>query len=345
MFCLFNVPIELLLQAVPSRRCFCWWREIACILFWIIIVSAIPVTVIVIIRHRSHDVTYLGYGGHTIELMKVNGFWYDDLTVSEVVEEGDSEHKIQLYLPPCSDIKVHEKSGHYISRKYQHSYPIRLLGTIDYLYLLPGSKVSYNLCLWSNETVSPAQFFFFDDQKHYIDYINGDTDGVNTAIFYYDLAIGTPSKHICSQIIFTANTSAYYFMTGSCDAGVTYQYNVSTQTKLLEFRDYKENKSCAAVTESHSCDVPVGSAFLSKSEDYCLLAHILPHKKHSDLSPTTHINVNAGKREEVMVIPILVIVVGVVGLLAVVVTYFCCCCKKCCCRNHPRNRGYTLINV
>ena len=333
------------MQAVPSRRRWFCWRELVCILLWIVIVTAIPITVVVIVRHRPHGITYLGYGGYTIELMRVNGFWYDDLTVSEILEEGDSEHKIQLYLPPCSHLRLHEKSYHFISQQNYHAYPIKSMASIEYLYLLPGSKVSYSICLWSNGTVSPARFFFFDEHTKYSDYINGVTEGTKTSVFYYDLAIGNTSRKICSQVIMTAKKSSYYFMTGSCSAGVGYQYNVTTLKKFLNHRDYKENKSCVAVTESNSCDIPVGSAFLSKSEDYCLLAHIMPHKKRSPLSPTTHINVDAGKREEVIVIPILIIVVGAVGLLAVVVTYFCCCCKKCCCRKQPKNRGYTLINI
>ena len=86
---------------------------------------------------------------------------------------------------------------------------------------------------------------------------------------------------------------------------------------------------------------------MSKSEKYCLLAHIIPRRgnKHEMISSTTHIRVNSGKRGEVVVIPILVIVVGVVGLLVVVVTYCCCCCKKCCYGHRPRGRGYTLTNV
>ena len=334
----------MLLQAEPSRRR-CWWREIVCVLFWIIITSAIPATIIITVKHRSHDMTYLGYGGDTIELLTVDGFWYEYLTVSQVVKPNDHEHRIQLYLPPCSDIDVHERKEHYVSSYRQHTYPTRLMATLDYYYLLPNSRVTYSFCMMANETQSqsPAKFFVFNKQEKYVDYISGVKDGKKLSISQYQMFIGTPSEPICTEFTFTAKKSDYYFFTGSCDAGITYQYNISTRTKYLHFKDYKENKSCSALTEHNSCEIPVGTAFLSKSEKYCLLAHVIPHKEHKQLSPTTHIRVNAGKRGKVVVIPILVIVVSIMGLLVVVVTYCCCCCKKCCLQR-PR-RGYTLINV
>ena len=142
--------------------------------------------------------------------------------------------------------------------------------------------------------------------------------------------------------------SNYYFMTGSSAAGVTYQYNISMHTKFLNFKGNKENKSCSALTAKHECEIPVGSQFLSKSEEYCLLAHIIPRSggnKKRKILQTTHLRVNAGKRGEVIVIPIMVIVVGVVGLLVVVVTYCCCCCKKCCWGRRSSSQHYTLINA
>ena len=333
---------------MPSRR-WCWWREILCILFWIIIASAVPVTIVLTVKHRSHDMMYLGYGGDTIELLKVNGFWYDYLTVMQVVEADDHEHRIQLYLPPCSHIKVREKLGRYVSRYHHHSYPTRRMGTIDYLYLLPGSKVTYNICMKSNETYDQpqAKFFIFNEQRKYQDYINGVKNGKKVSVSEYKLSVGRSLRYACSEFTFTAEKSSYYFMAGSCNAGITYQYNVTSLKRYLDFKDYRGNKSCSALTEKHACEILVGTAFLSKSEKYCLLAHVIPHRhknKHAHLSRTTHIRVNSGKRGEVVVIPTLVIVVGVMGLLVIVVTYFCCCCKKCF-NQRPRGREYTIINA
>ena len=301
-------------------------------------------------KYQTHETTYLGYGGDTIELMSVNGFWYDFLTISEVVETEDDEHRVQLYLPRCSDIAIYEKSTRYTSPHHCHSYPSRQIGSMEYSYLVSGSRVWYSFCMKSNETVnSPyAQFFVFNDHLKYRDYVNGGGNGKKTSIFRQKLKIGTSLESaICSNFTFTAKKSAYYFMTGWCPAGVTYQYNVTSHIKYFNFKDYRENKSCSALTENHVCEIPVGRQFLSKSEKYCLLAHIIPRhgNKHEMILSTTHIRVNSGKRGEVVVIPILVVVVGVVGLLVVVVTYCCCCCKKCCYGHRPRGRGYTLINV
>ena len=340
--------IELLLQAIPSRR-HCWWREILCILLWVIIASAVPVTIVLTIKHQTHDESYLGYAGDMIEMLRVNGFWYEYLKVSQEVEGGDHEHRVQLYLPPCSNIEIHERSSYYVSPYHQHSRQSRQMGVMEYVYLLSGSSVTYRFCLHSNETgTSRAVFFVFNDRVKYMEYIYGERNGKKSSVFQYKLAVGESDQSpICSSFTFTAKNNDYYFMTGWHDAGVTYQYNVTLNTKFLSFRDYRENKSCPALTAEHDCEIPVGSQFLSKSEKYCLLAHIIPRKgsKHEKFSPTTHLRVNAGKRGEVVVIPIMVIVVGVVGLLVVVVTYCCCCCKRCCLGQRSRGRRYALISV
>ena len=339
---------ELLLQAVPSQRRCCCWRELMCILLWIIIASAIPATVVLNFKHQTHNVSYLGYGGDSIELLTVDGFWYEDLIVSQVVEASDQEHKIQLYLPLCSELDIHEKSGHFLSPYHCHSYPTRYLGVREFLHLLTGSKVTYSFCMRSNETqdVTEAEFYVFDDHSKYLDFVNGAGSGRKTSIHRYRMRVGTASEPIaCTQFTFTAKKSSYYFMTGSSKAGVTYQYSVTTRIKYLDFKDYHENKSCSALTAKNPCEISVGEQFLSKSEKYCLLAHIIPHhNKHQQLSRTTHVRVYTVKRGEVVAIPIMVVVVGVAGLLVVMMTYCCCCCKKCC-KRRSQGRGYTLINV
>ena len=341
---------ELLLQAVPSRRR-CWWREGLCILLWVVIASAVPATIILTVKHHTLDVTHLGYEGDTVELLRVNGFWYEFLKVSQIVKESDDEHRVQLYLPLCSDIEIHEKSSYYRSPVHQHSQATRQMGVMEYLYLLVGSSVTYSFCMKSNTTedVSGSQFFVFNDQIKYMEYVYGGTNGEKTSVYSHKLANGLPQGSLaCLMFTFIAKKNSYYFMTGSSAAGVTYQYNISIYTKFLNFSDYKENKSCSALTVKHKCEIPVGSQFLSKSEEYCLLAHTIPRSegnKKKKILQTTHLRVNAGKRGEVIVIPIMVIVVGVVGLLVVVVTYCCCCCKKCCWGRRSSSRHYTLINA
>ena len=339
---------ELLLQAVPSRR-HCWWREILCVLLWIIIASAVPATIVLTIKHRTLDITHLGYTGDTIELLRVDGFWYEYLRISQVVEGGDDEHRVQLYLPRCSDVEIHETSSDYVSPYHQHSQKSRQMGAMQHVYLLSGSSVSYTFCMQSNETAdtSKAMFFVFNDREKYTEYVYRDGNG-KKSVFQYKLAVGPSDQSpICSTFTFTAKKSNYYFMAGQCNGGVTYHYNVTLNTKFLNFKDYRENKSCSALTVNHDCEIPVGTQFLSKLEKYCLLAHIIPRKGRSKLSPTTHLRVSAGKRGEVVAIPVMVIVVGVAGLLVVVVTYCCCCCKKCCLGHRPiiRGRRYTLISV
>ena len=319
-------------------------------MLWIVIASAVPATIVLTVQHQTLDTAHLGLGGDTVELLRVDGFWYEYLRVSQVLEGGDDEHRVQLYLPPCSDIEIHEKTTSYVSPTHRHSYPTRQMGVMEYIYLLSGSSVTYDFCAQSNETdyVPQAQFFVFNDRSKYLEYVFGQGNGKKMSVYNHRMTVGTSNKPTeCSKFTFSAKKTGYYFMTGWADAGVTYQYNVTLHTKFLDFRDYRENKSCSALTVKRDCEIPVGSQFLSKSEKYCLLAHVIPRRegKRKRVSGTTHIRVNAGKREEVVVIPILVIVVSVVGLLVVVVTYCCCCCKKCCWGRRSRGRQYTLINV
>ena len=303
------------------------------------------------VKHQTLDLVQLGYEGDTIELLRVNGFWYENLRVSQEVEGWDDEHRIQLYLPRCSDVEIYEKSSHYVSPYHKDSVKSRQMGVMLYVYLLSGSSVSYSFCMKSmNESVdtSGTMFFIFNDRAKYVEYVYREGNGKKTSIFQKKLSVARSDQSaICSTFTFTAKKSNYYFMAGQCSGGISYQYNVTLNTKFLNFRDYKENKSCSALTAKHDCEISVGTQFLSKSEKYCLLAHIIPRSKgdRRKMSPTTHLRVTAGKRGEVVAIPVIVIVVGVVGLLVVVVTYCCCCCKKCCWGQRLRSRQYTLISV
>ena len=200
-----------------------------------------------------------------------------------------------------------------------------MLGLADYLYLLPGSNLTYSICLWTNQTLSTtsAEFLVFDLLLAYQNFIDGLADGRDTSIMQQQLKIGSTESPACSYINFMANKSAYYFMSADCPGGVTYQYNITSNVKYLNSTDYKNFPSCS-VTEDESCLLVTDKSFFGVWKDVCLVAHVTASLPYSTDPPTTHVKVEIVKWYQLLVIPAVLIIIGILGILSMLlVVKFC----------------------
>ena len=278
--------------------------------------------------------TSLALQGNTLHLKTTNAFWYSRYILTETLQTGDYEHAIYGYIVPCSRIKIHEYERYFESRTLYLTYPTRMMGVMDYMYLLPGSTISYNICLWTNTSVNSAEFFVFDSLSNYRNFIDEDTDG-QSSVAHYTLTVGTPNSHGCTEVQFIAQKAAYYFMSARCDGGVNYQYNISSNVKFLNHTDYTEQ---CVVTGFETCDISIGGSFLSSPKEWCLIAHVTSPPPYIQEPQTTHITFDTEKRYEVLIIPVTVIAIGLLGLLGHVILLFYC--------NYGRGKfhRYTAIN-
>ena len=306
-------------------------------MWFLIVLVGVSSLIVLALYPSSHSENRLAFQGDTIHLALANAFWYRDYCTAEHVEQSDGNRKLQFYTVPCEDIQTHYFQGHFQSRELYLTYKTRALGIVDYLYLLPGSNVSYNICLWTNQSlITSAEFFVFDSLHAYQDYISDVTEGRNTSVMHQELRIGSPENPACSQITFIVNESAYYFMSADCPGGVTYQYNITSNVIYLNSTDYEEFLVCS-VTENEPCELGIGSNFLGAWKDICLLAYAIPSPLYSVDPPTTHINVETLKRYQVLVIPATLIVIGILGLLGMLLVNFCTPTRR------KVRRGYSLI--
>ena len=286
----------------------------------------------------SHSENSLAFQGDTLHLASANAFWYHDYKVAEHVEQSDGNRKLQFYTVPCGDIQTHSFQGHFQSRELYLTYKTRSLGIVDYLYLLPGSNVSYNICLWTNQSLSnSAEFFVFDSLFAYQEYISDITKGRDTSVMQQELTIGSPEHPACSQITFIVSESAYYFMSAECPGGITYQYNITSNVVYLNSTDYEQFLVCS-VTEGEPCELAIDKNFFGAWKDICLLAYAIPSPPYDVDPPTTHINVETLKRFQVLIFPATLIVIGILGILGMLLIHFCTPTRR------NARLGYALIN-
>ena len=280
----------------------------------------------------------LAFQGDTLYVTSANGFWYSEYNVAESVQYGDYNHKLQFITVPCQDIQTHSFQGHFQSRELYLTYKTHMLGVVDYLYLLPGSNVTYSICLWAHQSLatSVAKFFVFDSLSAYQNFAGDVTDGRDTSVMQQELRIGSAKNPACSQINFQAKESAYYFMSADCPGGVTYQYNITSNVKYLNITDYETTQICSVV-EDRPCKLAIDNNAFGSWKEICLLAYAIPSLPYSADPPTTHLNVETVKRYQVLVFPSALIAIGILGILGVLLVWFCTA------KGRFARKGYTSI--
>lgn len=83
---------------------------------WLLIILLGVLSLIVLALYPSrHSENSLASQGDTIHFASANGFWNQDYKVSECVEQGDSNQKLQFYTVLCEDIQAHYFQGHFQS--------------------------------------------------------------------------------------------------------------------------------------------------------------------------------------------------------------------------------------
>ena len=322
-------------RTISNWNKFCY--ALCCTSPWLLIILLGVISLLIVAFYPpSYSKNSLAFQGDTLYLASASEFWYTGFSVAEIVQHGDYNHKLQFYTVPCESIQMHFFRGHFKSRQLYLTYETRMLGLVDYLYLLPGSNLTYSICLWTNHTLSTtsANFLAFDSLSAYQNFIDGLADGRDTSIMQQQLKIGSTENPACSTINFITNKSAYYFMSADCPGGVTYQYNITSNVKYLNSTDYETFPSCS-VTEDESCQLVTDQSFFGAWKDVCLVAHVTPSLPHSTDPPTTHIKIEIVKRYQLLVVPAVLIIIGILGMLSMLlIVKFC---------KATRRKGYKPI--
>ncbi len=302
-----------------KKRCLRLLAALCSALGLILIVSGVVSAIVMSVVHQTWDDTSLAYQGDTIKLALGSGFWYE---YYEVVQEpkprSDYPHDVQLYRVPSHRMLIRTYSGRYESEWMHLPYRTRMLASRQYLWLMKPSVITYSLCLWANGTVGSksAEFFVFDSLPEYQNFVDEFTDG-SDAVSRHQLNIGTEEEPACSNVIFQAGKDAYYFMSAQCPEGVSYQYNISSLVKYVNYTDYEDLYACT-VGEDHSCKVALDDtdSIFGSASNVDLLAYVVPFPPYLGAPPTTHVKVTAVKRYTILIIPSMMVIVGILLLVA-----------------------------
>ena len=203
--------------------------------------------------------------------------------VQEVLLSGDYYHPVYLYLVPTQKMVTRRTKGLFSSKPYFQRDPSRSTGLLSFLYMLPGSNISYLLCVASaNATTSNGTFLVFDDSTKYFAFLNELTDGIKESVFHKSIEIGTKNHTVCNLISLEVKEPSYFFFTSHTPAAITYFYNISSEVVYYNQSDYESEVYCA-ISADFACNValPFGT------QGYSLLAFI--NATADSDPPTTHV--------------------------------------------------------
>ena len=276
--------------------------------------------------NQSQSKEYWVQRGDTVSLLKINSFWYKEIVITETLKTGDSDHSIDAWVLPCGSLKKRSKRITFRSRSLYLYYETFLLGEQPGetpIYLLAGSQVTYSFLISTNITLSTKpEFFIFDNEKAFQSFIRGKMEGVKSAIYRQQLAVGTPQNPALTELSYTVKHNGYYFMTGYSEPGISYQFNATEQVQYLNTSDYKGKYPSCQFSSGQTCSFVTNSSFLGSNEEYCLIAHI--NQPYSEDPPSTHITVETNKRYEVLLLPGVAAMVSVIVLVVLVFALIVC---------------------
>ena len=305
----------------------------------LVVLGAVVATATLTLINKSQSAEHWVKEGDTTMLGKAKSLWYREIVVTESLEAGDTDHSIDAWVLPCGNLKERSKYLTFQSRNLYLYYETFLLGEQPGetpIYLLAGSQISYSFLISTNNTFSTIpEFFIFDNEKAFQSFIHGKMEGVKSAIYRQQLAVGTPQNPALTELSYTVQYNGYYFMTGYSEPGISYQFNATEDVRYLNTSDYKGKYPSCKFSLGQTCSFVTDSSFLGSNEEYCLIAHI--NQPYSEDPPSTHIEVETNKRYEVLLLPAVVAIVGLITLVLLGFTFVVVLVRK------RRMYGYTRI--
>ena len=298
---------------------------ICCFLTIILLVSIVAMIVLAV-NDPPMSIEIRLIEGDTVILKRVESLQFNEVTVEEVLETGDSDHSISVYLLPCSILNVRFTTIYFQSRNLTLSTPSfevgEQVGHIP-IYLLSGSNITYHFRIWTNlSLLTPPEFVIFNSYEDYSAFVSGHNDDPPN-VLHQQLSVGTSQDPKITKITYVVKEDEYYFMTGFSDAGITYQFNATDNVYYLNISDYRDNYTACYLSPELPCSFTTDKSFFGTNTEYCLIAHI--HQSFSEDPPSTHVIVKTKKRYTLLLIPgvfavfnAIVIVVFVIVMVAVV---------------------------
>ena len=177
-----------------------------------------------------------------------------------------------IYVTDHNKTALKTMDSMFKSPPYNLNRPSYKLGIQDYLYLLPGSRFIYEVCLSSptNETKS-ITYFLFQGEYNYSRYIFNTDNGTKYSL-YTRVHTSTGSLN-CTKIAYNITKAAYYFMMMQSPASVSVWYNFTLHEVAYDITNTQSY--CRIISKSSECQVTLPKTN-SQHLKYDILANVKP---------------------------------------------------------------------
>ena len=322
-----------------AKHSYCWTKTfcgtVSALSLIVALVTITMVMYMLLAPCQKHSPT-LGVNDDTVLLGNPITPRDSHLAISECLQSGDYYHRSDIFVVSTSDLIIHERNDKWSSRVLEQPRPSVLTGVVEYLYLVEGSNISYELCT-TNEAYSDQQgtFYIFDNRDDYFTYVNQLNNPGEKAVFSHHFTLAANNLTTCLKINYTVSQSSYYFLAATTPGGIRYSYSYDIATRYYNHTDYTTHCS---VLDTTTCDISLPFDF----KQYTVLAYIHPLANSDPFA--THVCFKTGwtkaARVQVSVIGATTVLVFLLLFVMTLIylTHLCCC-------SYGYRNGYARIGA
>ena len=171
-----------------------------------------------------------------------------DLSVSEVVLDGDEAHVNYVLAIPSTKLTTHTETS------YENQTIVTLANdqpALDqiYIYMMELSVLHYIICLGNATKPSNTTLYGFRDIEDYELFMS--VSIARKPVFQKSFRVGGAGEIVCSNATFTVTRRGYYFMAMKTKWRNTYvYYNTIANLKRLSLLEYVSEYTPCKVTEN-----------------------------------------------------------------------------------------------
>ncbi len=214
------------------------------------------------------------YEDDTVLLGTVKGDQYSHVDVSEVLQQGDFDHEVDIYFIKGMPDYTKQPGG---SANYTWFDQKEAYSNTAYVeeYMMQGSNLKYSIDMVSadknqdkNQTTG---LFVFNNYDKYQQYLESPEDGPSLSEFYTKALIGPYGRPEHSELNLVEKTdSSYQWITVNSPGDIRYKFEYDYVTKVsIDLSKY--TPSCRVWESSKSCSQNIGSG-----EEWSVFAKIKP---------------------------------------------------------------------
>lgn len=214
----------------------------------------------------------LGHRNDTVLLQSNVDFQeYPAFTIFQCLFQNEVLQAI-IYVIDHKNTTLRTVGSMFKSPIYNPGKPSYNLGIQDYLYLLPGSSFTYEVCLASSTNITKSvTYFLFQGENNYTQYIVSRDNGTKYSL-YATVHTSTGSLN-CTIIAYNITEAAYYFMMMRSPADVSVSYNFTQQQVVYDITN--SQSYCSIISKSSECEVTLSNTY-SQHLRYDILANVKP---------------------------------------------------------------------